>query len=71
LLWGPGGGGQGSIWPNPFGAVAGYRRIDALANEALALYVLDRRVEAAQIARTVVAKRPGQTNMRALLTTDQ
>jgi len=105
-LWGPGGGGQGGIGPNPFvltyrgnaqaalgeyegaladfrrsetlfaevakkDAVAGYRRIDALANEALALYALDRRVEAARIARTVVAKRPGQTDMRALLAADQ
>jgi len=48
-------------------ATAGYRRIDALANEALALYALGRTEEAARIARTVVAKRPGLTDMRALL----
>jgi len=52
-------------------AVAVYRRIDALANETLALYALDLRVEAARIARMVVAKRPGQTDMRALLAADQ
>uniref|UniRef100_A0A7S1G3Q1 Tetratricopeptide repeat protein n=1 Tax=Corethron hystrix TaxID=216773 RepID=A0A7S1G3Q1_9STRA len=52
-------------------ATAGYRRLDALANEALALYALGRTEEAARLARTVVAKRPGVTDMRALIAADQ
>jgi len=44
------------------GALEDFRRSGTLfaeVNEALALYALDRWVEAARIARMVVAKRPG------------